>query len=399
MRFYTQHQISEHIAETREGFLVCAAVPIARTGFMEYAPNEVPTVAAAKNKPLVRVERIDGEVFADIAITSFEGKPVTINHPAEDVTPANWKGLAVGHAQNIRRGAGEASDLLLADLVITDAEAIKLIRGGLREISCGYDADYEQLAPGHGRQRNIRGNHIALVHRGRCGSRCRINDESEDTMKDKKKFLDGLFDWFKSPEGQKTLDSLDEEPPADSETEKAADAPEDDLAALTARVNELEIQVRNLGKQADTEDDADDGQPAEPDVPNEEKKKSTADAALTRTVDADTTARARVLMPGMTVHDSDQQCAVQRAALRHASSRDSNINAVVASALSGATLDSCDCVTLDAAFLAASEVARIRNNTATADGLTKVSVKDFGKAVTPADINAMNAKFHDKKGV
>ncbi|MBC17095.1 MAG: hypothetical protein CL942_08590 [Desulfovibrio sp.] len=400
MRFYTQTQLSEHIAETREGFLVCAAVPIARTGFMEYASHEVPLEPGKDGR--VRVERTEKAVFDPDAMASFEGKPGTINHPAEDVTPANWKELAVGHAQNIRRGAGEASDLLLADMVITDKEAIKLIRGGLREVSCGYDADYEQVAPGHGRQSNIRGNHIALVHRGRCGSRCRINDESEDTMPEKKKsFRDKVKDFFADPEVKKVLDEEGGDPPAEKEKETpAADAPDDRIAALEAKVNELDIQVRNLSKPTEDEDDpekekpaADEEQPAEPDVPEEKK---TADAAMARTVDADTTTRAKVLVPNMVVHDTDKLCSVQRAALRTASANDSNVSAVVASALNGSTLDSCDCVTLDAAFLAASEVAKAKNNQTTTDGLTQVSVKDFGKPVTPADINRLNSEFHKK---
>lgn len=401
MRFFTQEQLSEHIAETREGFLVCSDVPIARTGVMEYMPDLVP-VEAADDGSDVRIERTEGDVFADTAMASFEGKPVTINHPAEDVTPDNWKELAKGHAQNIRRGAGEASDLLLADLVITDKSAIALVRGGLREISCGYDADYEQIAPGHGRQSNIKGNHIALVPRGRCGPRCRINDEREDEMPDKKKSLaQKVKDFFSDPDVKKVLDEAESGQPAEPEKEQpATDAPEDKLAALEAKVNELEIQVRNLSTSTDDEDDpekdkpaADEEQPAEPDVPEKEKAR---DAAPARTVDADTAARAKVLVPGMSVHDSDQRCAVQRAALRTASAKDSNVKTVVLGALGGSTLDSCDCVTLDAAFLAASEIAKVKNNAATADGLTQVSVKDFGKAVTPAEINRMNSEFHKK---
>lgn len=390
MRFYTHTQLSEHIAETLEGFLVCAAVPIARTGWLEYGPGETPLDPGEDGR--VHVERPEAEVFAPESMASFEGKPNTVNHPKENVTPVNWKGLAVGHAQNIRRGVGEANDLLLADLIFTDQGAIGLIRGGLREISCGYDADYEQVAPGRGRQSNIRGNHIALVHRGRCGPRCRINDESEDTMPEKKKstVLDTLVGFLKKPEVARMLDEADD-PPAEPEKETpATDAEGDDrLAVLEAKLNELEIQVRNLMKTEDEEEPADD-QPAEPDVP----EKKTTDAATARTVDADTTSRAKVLVPGMDVRDSDQRCAVQRTALRSASAKDANVNAVVASALDGSTLDSCDCVTLDAAFLAASEIAKVKNNTTTADGLTGVSVKDFGKAVTPADINKQNAEFH-----
>ncbi|MGE4191797.1 MAG: DUF2213 domain-containing protein [Pseudodesulfovibrio sp.] len=380
------------MAETREGFLVCYAVPIARIGFMEYAPHEVPVEPDENGR--VRVERTEAEVFHPDAMASYEGKPATVNHPKEDVTPVTWKGVAVGHAQNIRRGEGEAADLLLADLVITDQDAIALIRGGLREVSCGYDAEYEQVAPGHGRQRNIRGNHVALVNRARCGSRCRINDNSEDIMPKEKKqttFLDTLAGFLKKPEVRKMLDEEGGDPPQPEKPDVPA-TDEDRMAALEARLNELEIQVRNL-KPTEDEDPADEPggeQPAEPDATG------TTDAAPVRTVDADTKRRAEYLVPGMVVQTSDQACAVQRAALRTAMTRDKAIGDVVTGALRGSTLDGCDCVTLDAAFLAASEVAKAKNNGKTADALKGASTKDFGKATTPADINRMNREFHKK---
>ena len=63
------------------------------------------------------------------------------------VNPENWKELAVGHLQNVRRGTGDQSDLMLADLIVKDENAIQLIEDGLREVSCGYDAEYEQTEP------------------------------------------------------------------------------------------------------------------------------------------------------------------------------------------------------------------------------------------------------------
>jgi len=172
--FYTTEKLSEHIEETPEGFLVCYDVPIARIGQYVYKSNEVPIEADSSG--LVKIQRDEDEVFAETALQSFSGKPITINHPDEFVTPENWKTLAHGHLQNVRRGEGEKSDLAIADLLITTEDAIKLIKAGLREVSCGYDAEYEQLKPGLGKQKNITGNHVALVVKGRAGSRCAIMD-------------------------------------------------------------------------------------------------------------------------------------------------------------------------------------------------------------------------------
>jgi hypothetical protein len=61
-------------------------------------------------------------------------------------------------------------------LLITTEKGIELVKAGLREVSCGYDAQYEQIEKGKGRQRDIIGNHVALVTKGRAGSRCTIQD-------------------------------------------------------------------------------------------------------------------------------------------------------------------------------------------------------------------------------
>ncbi|WP_250264175.1 DUF2213 domain-containing protein, partial [Escherichia coli] len=80
---------------------------------------------------------------------------------------------------------GDQSDLMLADLIVKDESAIQLIEDGLREVSCGYDAEYKQAEPGKAQQVDITGNHVALVPKGRAGNRCAIGDR--DTMANQKK--------------------------------------------------------------------------------------------------------------------------------------------------------------------------------------------------------------------
>lgn len=174
MMYYITEQLSEHIGETPEGFLLCKDVPLTRTGIFEYTGSEVPVESGIDG--MVKIQRDDDEVFAQNAIASFEGKPVTINHPEGMVTPENWNELTHGVVQNVRRGDGEQADLLLGDLLITTEKGIELVKAGLREVSCGYDAQYEQIEKGKGRQRDIIGNHVALVTKGRAGSRCTIQD-------------------------------------------------------------------------------------------------------------------------------------------------------------------------------------------------------------------------------
>lgn len=174
MKFYATSRLSENILTTPEGYLICIGVPIARTGEMDYGPDETPIDVGPDGRAVV--VRESEEVFRAETLKSFEGKPITIMHPDELVSPENWKTLAKGIIQNVRRGEGENEDDLIADLLITDSVAIKLVKEGLREVSCGYEADYYELGIGRGEQKNIIGNHLALVTQGRAGSSYAIND-------------------------------------------------------------------------------------------------------------------------------------------------------------------------------------------------------------------------------
>lgn len=172
---YYGNRISENISRREpEGYLLCLNVPVARTGVQEYLPEELGVGAGSG---MIPVYRPDEEVFAPETMASFEAVPVTNDHPADGVDLDNIRRFQAGHAQNVRRGSGEESDLLLADLVITDERLIEAILGGKREISCGYT--YE-LAEENGRyiQRKIRGNHIAVVEAGRAGARVSIKDHT-----------------------------------------------------------------------------------------------------------------------------------------------------------------------------------------------------------------------------
>jgi hypothetical protein len=175
----TTEQIGPKRFKTPSGFLLCKDVPIARIGVMMYGPGETPIKEGADG--IAWVTRTADDLFRPETIASFEGAPVVDEHPPVDVTPKNWKELARGHAMNVRRGEGVDADVLLADLLITDEETIAAIDAMKREVSAGYEADYEQTGPGEGSQTELLGNHVALVERGRCGPRCAIGDHNPFT--------------------------------------------------------------------------------------------------------------------------------------------------------------------------------------------------------------------------
>jgi uncharacterized protein len=172
---HTVEQLGPNMSKLPNGNLLCANVPIARTGIMMYGPGETPIEPGSNG--IAYVERTAEDLFDAVCIGSFMGVAVVDEHPDEDVTPKNWKTLSRGFATtNVRRGTDHDADVLLADLIITEKALIESVLSGKREVSCGYDADYLPTGDGMGKQTHIVGNHIALVEKGRCGPRCAIGD-------------------------------------------------------------------------------------------------------------------------------------------------------------------------------------------------------------------------------
>lgn len=118
--------------------------------------------------------RPDDEVFRPQSMRSFAVVPLTDDHPPEMLTARTAKQFAVG----------STGDTIVRDdnhvrgsIGVFDADTIAKMDAGKLEISCGYTCDLED-APGvhpvygpyHAIQRNIVGNHVALVDQGRAGS-------------------------------------------------------------------------------------------------------------------------------------------------------------------------------------------------------------------------------------
>ncbi len=243
--FYTVGKLGKTREVTPEGYLLCRDVPLACTGSLLYGEGEVPVTADAG---LIVITRDDDDLFSPQTIASFEGKPITNDHPDDWVTPDNWKDLSKGTAQNIRRGEGIEDHLLIADLLVQDKDAIEAIQGGKVEISLGYDADYTEISKGKGTQSNIIGNHVALVDKGRCGSRCSIGDKQ--MAKKKLSFADRIRNLVKTKdadEAEKLAKAVEDQEP-DLKTE---DDDEDEGKGKTADV-QFQKEMRQFMKTMDS---------------------------------------------------------------------------------------------------------------------------------------------------
>ena len=178
--------LSENIIETPQGYRICKNVVIARTGFQTYKVREIDDpqglLSNFKQDDEIELWRDQDEVFSAATIASFEGMPVTLQHPEEMLDLDNTHESQVGHAQNVRKGTEPLEDgnlPLLSDLFITHAEAVQAIDNGVREVSCGYYYTLAKSGKGFD-QTNLRGNHIAIVQKARAGDEARICDSAPE---------------------------------------------------------------------------------------------------------------------------------------------------------------------------------------------------------------------------
>lgn len=193
MRIFISEKLSEHKYKTPEGYLICTDAILARTGKQEYKRGEVFGIECKDAESLINIDRTEKEVFSDAALASFENKPITVEHPDEDVNIDNYKDYAVGFVRDVRRGEYDGQPVMIGNLVITDARTIEEIENGEHtDLSCGYDCDI--LDEENPQQRNIRGNHVALCQQGRAGI-ARIVDSAKDSyytsaQKENKEFVE-----------------------------------------------------------------------------------------------------------------------------------------------------------------------------------------------------------------
>ena len=177
MLAYYGDRISPHMTDTPEGFLICHDVPIARTGPQDYLAREL--MLDGDPDRIVTVQRHPEDVFEEATLASFEGKPICDGHPPENIGPENYAAYTKGHVQNVRR----EGDYIVADLYINDANLASDIQNGVkREVSCGYLCNYVPDGTGY-KQSRIRGNHVAIVPKGRAGAAVAIKDAAEQAEK------------------------------------------------------------------------------------------------------------------------------------------------------------------------------------------------------------------------
>lgn len=269
---YYGARISPHMTRTPEGYLICHDVPINRTGDQEYTAGDLQL--DGDQDRLVIVHRYPEDVFDPAALASFEGKDITQGHPPENLTPENQAAYSKGHIENVRR----VGDNTVADLYIKDAGLASDVENGvIREVSCGYLCDYVPDGDGYKQQR-IRGNHVAVVPRGRAGHDVAIKDAAHEAEKGRNntmsKFAHAILTAFgmaakdaseeemkelvtttataldaapAEPAGEPGKDAAPEAEPAKADDEMVEKAPKgDDLGSKLDRILEM-LEAKSRG--------------------------------------------------------------------------------------------------------------------------------------------------------
>lgn len=163
------------------GYLKADAI-ITRTGVFNYM---------LPNGKVRRELRRPEDVFNADAMHSFKLAPLTNNHPSEKLTSKNTRKFQVGTVVDVER----SDSLVKASVLVTDESAIKAAEAGKRQLSCGYECDLEDVSgvtvgiagvqdglKFDAIQHNIRGNHVALVTRGRAGPEASLHLDAEDAV-------------------------------------------------------------------------------------------------------------------------------------------------------------------------------------------------------------------------
>jgi hypothetical protein len=161
------------------------------------------------NGESVRLLRPENEVRDSAA--SLSHQIVTLDHPSVEVTSDNTQELQKG----LTGEAKYADGILSAPITVTSKDAIEKALTTHKQISCGYSATLrkesgvwvdEYGVHGHAGQSyeydyvqtNIRGNHVALVERGRAGVIASLQLDTTQTNKEDLEtqvFLDSANDF------------------------------------------------------------------------------------------------------------------------------------------------------------------------------------------------------------
>lgn len=136
-----------------------------------------------------REYRPQEEVAKADSLESFQFVPFVDDHPdAGAVDATNARKYTVGTVGESVHYDAESKHVI-APIIVHDAKTVEKMERGKVQLSCGYVCDvvHEAGVSPEGEhydaiQRNIRGNHVALVSVGRAGPEARVRMDADDAI-------------------------------------------------------------------------------------------------------------------------------------------------------------------------------------------------------------------------
>lgn len=131
--------------------------------------------------------RTDEEVFHPDSLKSFAQVPMTDDHPSVGLLTAKTaKKYMVGSTgESVVRD----DDHVRTSIMVADQATIAKMDAGKTQLSCGYTCDLDETPgyhPKYGKydaiQRNIRGNHLAIVNSARAGNSAQVRMDGAAMM-------------------------------------------------------------------------------------------------------------------------------------------------------------------------------------------------------------------------
>lgn len=244
INFCDRIPMAETARKFKDGGQLVAPASIARTGIMQYRAKELGELFKDMDpEAVVNVMTREEDLFDAASMETYRGAPITIGHPAVDVTIENAKELQHGMLDGM---PARAEDQLTATVIVSDAEAINLIESGVQELSSGHSASLVRVADEdvealgyHAYKTNIRCNHIAIVKRGRAGD-AKIADEEVQEKPEVEVVV------------QDELPNIEPEVKGEVVEQKFSDefvqSLQDQLEESTAKIKELEVALADARK-------------------------------------------------------------------------------------------------------------------------------------------------------
>jgi len=190
--------------------------PLSKVGVFPYSGAQLGLDGDDSDK-IFMVYRPEEELSSDECVDSFRLIPWVDEH---ELLGAAKEGLTPAEAKGIQGVIGDdvffdkATGVLKGNVKVFSDKLAKMIEDGKRELSCGYRCTYDMTSgvfdgeKYDAIQRDIRGNHLALVKEGRMGKDIAVLDHLTFTIDSMEAFMPEVTEKKEGEDEAVTLESL-----------------------------------------------------------------------------------------------------------------------------------------------------------------------------------------------